>query len=119
MPSVARTPAPDHTRYSEAKLIECRRNILRYARSFAPAFARNQHRQVAVSPRALFKNKKWLGAHAVEGSGDGRGSMLFHSGMHLPTLAVIEGNSRLLRPFRSCLPFPGIGSFKCELEKMR
>ena len=53
-------------------LIEFRRNILRYARSFAPAFARNQHRQVAVSPRALFKNKKWLGAHAFEGSGDGR-----------------------------------------------
>jgi hypothetical protein len=39
---------------------------------FPPAFVRHQHRQVAVSLRALFKNKKWLGAHAVEGSGDGR-----------------------------------------------
>jgi hypothetical protein len=36
MPSVARTPAPDHPRYSEAELIECRRNISRYARSFLP-----------------------------------------------------------------------------------
>jgi len=72
MPPVARTPAPDHPRYSEAALIECRRNILRYADSFPPASARNQHRQVAVSLRALFKNKKWLGAHAVDGSGDGR-----------------------------------------------
>jgi hypothetical protein len=35
--------------YREAKLIECRRNLLRYARSFPPTFARNQHRQVAVS----------------------------------------------------------------------
>jgi hypothetical protein len=36
-----------------------------------PAFARNQHGQIAVSLRALFNNKKRLGAHAVEGSGDG------------------------------------------------
>ena len=48
MPSVARTPALDHRRDSEAELIECRR--------------------VAASLCALFKNKKWLGAHAVEGS---------------------------------------------------
>ena len=112
MPSVARTPAPDHTRYSEAKLIECRRNILRYARSFVPAFARNQHRRVAASPRALFKNKKWLGAHAVEGSGGRPWIDAISLGMHLPTQVVMEGNIRLSRPFRSCLPFAGIGSFK-------
>jgi hypothetical protein len=70
MPSVARTLAPDHPRYSNAGLVEYRRNILRYARSFPPGSERNQHRQVALSLRALFKNKKWLDAHTVEGSGD-------------------------------------------------
>jgi len=30
---------------------------------------RNHHRQVALLFRALFKNKKWLAAHTVEGSG--------------------------------------------------
>jgi len=67
MPSVARTLALDHP-----ELIECRRNILRYARSFPPGSEPNQHRQVALSLRALFKNKGWLGAHTVEGSGDSR-----------------------------------------------
>jgi hypothetical protein len=113
MPSVARTPAPDHTRYCEAKLIECRRNILRYARSFA----RNQHRLVAASLRALFKNKKWLGAHAVEGSSGRPWIDAISLGMHLPTQVEMEGNIRLLRPFRSCLPFAGIGSFKCDWKK--
>lgn len=70
MPSVARTLAPDHPLYSNAELVEYRRNILRYARSFPPGSERNQHRQVALSLRALFKNKKWLDAHTVEGSGD-------------------------------------------------
>jgi hypothetical protein len=70
MPSVARTLAPDHPLYSKAELVEYRCNILRYARSFPPGSERNQHRQVALSLRALFKNKKWLDAHTVEGSGD-------------------------------------------------
>ena len=61
MPSVARTLALDHPLYSKAELIEYRRNILRYARSFPPGSERNQHRQVALSLRALFKNKGWLG----------------------------------------------------------
>jgi hypothetical protein len=29
-------------------------------------------RRVALSLRALFENKGWLGAHTVEGSGDSR-----------------------------------------------
>jgi hypothetical protein len=70
MPSVARRVAFDHLLYSKAELIEYRRNILRYARSFPPGSERNQHRQVALSLRALFKNRKWLDAHTVEGSGD-------------------------------------------------
>jgi hypothetical protein len=67
MPSVARTFVQDHPLYSKAELIEHRRNILRYARVFPPGPERNQHRQIALSLRGLFKNQKWLDAHTVEG----------------------------------------------------
>jgi hypothetical protein len=64
MPSVARSLAQERPLYRMAELIEHRRNILRYARAFPPGSERNQHRQVALSLRALFKNEKWLDAHA-------------------------------------------------------
>ena len=70
MPSVARSLAQDLPRYSMTELIEHRRNILRYARVFPPGPERNQHRQIALSLRGLFKNQKWLDAHTVEGSGE-------------------------------------------------
>jgi hypothetical protein len=66
MPSVARTLALDLPFYSKAELTEYRRNILRYARSFPPGPERNQHRQIALSLRSLFKNEKWLAAHTVD-----------------------------------------------------
>jgi hypothetical protein len=66
MPSVARTFAADHPLYSEAELIEQRRNILRFARSFPPGPERNQHRQIARSLRALFKRREWLEAHVLK-----------------------------------------------------
>jgi hypothetical protein len=69
MPSVARELLLEPTRYSKAELIEHRRNILRYARSFPPGSERNHHRQVELLFRALFKNKDWLDTHTVEGSG--------------------------------------------------
>jgi hypothetical protein len=69
MPSVADTLTLVLPRYSNAELIELRRNILRYARSFPPGPERNQHRQIALSLRGLFKNRKWLDAHTVEGAG--------------------------------------------------
>jgi len=69
MPSLARALAPDHPRYSKADLIEHRRSILRRARLLPPGPKRNQHRQVALLFRALFKNKNWLDTHTVEGSG--------------------------------------------------
>ena len=66
MPSVARTLAPDHPLYSNAELIEHRRNILRYARTFPPGPERNQHRQVALSLRTLFKDREWREANILK-----------------------------------------------------
>jgi hypothetical protein len=67
MPSVARElPTVDCPRYTQAELMECRRNILRYARLFPPGPQRDQHRRIALSLRTLFRNAKWLSAH-VEG----------------------------------------------------
>jgi hypothetical protein len=66
MPNAARTLALDPSLYSKAELIEHRRNILRYARSFPPGPERNQHRQVALSLRTLFKNTKWMDAHTFD-----------------------------------------------------
>ena len=45
------------------ELTELRRNTLRYARSFPPGDERNQHRQLAVLLRALFKGEKWRRDH--------------------------------------------------------
>ena len=49
--------------YSLDELGRLRRNLLRYARSFPPGDERNQHRQVAVRLRLLFKNENWLRDH--------------------------------------------------------
>jgi hypothetical protein len=59
----------DQPLYLTADLIEHRRNILRYARSFPPGSERNNHRKVALLFRALFNNKDWLDTHTIEGSG--------------------------------------------------
>jgi hypothetical protein len=66
MPSVARTLVLDQPLYSKAELVEHRRNILRYARSFPPGAERNQHRQIAHSLRALFRDSEWLQAHVLK-----------------------------------------------------
>ena len=49
--------------YTLDELTELRRNTLRYARSFPTGDERNQHRQLAVSLRTLFKGEKWLRDH--------------------------------------------------------
>jgi hypothetical protein len=54
--------------YSITELVELRRQMLRFSRSIPPGPERNQHRQIAMSLHALFKNKKWLDAHTIEGS---------------------------------------------------
>jgi hypothetical protein len=71
MPSVA--TALDHSDdpplYTKAELIDLRRTMLLYARFFPPGHERNQHRQVALSLRRLYENKKWLDAHTAESAG--------------------------------------------------
>jgi hypothetical protein len=54
--------------YSLDELTELRRNVLRYARTFLPGHECNQHLQVAVSLRALFKGEKWQRDHTLEGA---------------------------------------------------
>jgi hypothetical protein len=58
---------PNHPLYCLDELIEKRRIILRYARAFPPGAERNQHRQIAVSLRALFRNKNWLANNTNQG----------------------------------------------------
>ena len=66
MPSPNRKPKPDGRR-GIAYFIQMRRNVLRYARMFPPGGERNQHRQIALSLRALFRNKTWLESHTLDG----------------------------------------------------
>jgi hypothetical protein len=56
-------PFADRLLYSLDELTELRRTMLRYARSFPPGSQRNQHLQIAVSLRRLFRNEKWLRDH--------------------------------------------------------
>jgi hypothetical protein len=67
MPSVHRLPTFEQ-RHSIAEFIQIRRGMLRGARSLPPGADRNQRRQIALSLRALFKNKDWLDAHTWEGA---------------------------------------------------
>jgi len=68
MPSPNRKPEPESdSRRGMAYFVEMRRNVLRYARTFRPGTERNQHRQIALSLRTLFKNKTWLESHTLDG----------------------------------------------------
>jgi hypothetical protein len=66
MPSLAHASALEHQFYDKTELIEHRRNILRYARSFPPGPERNQHRQIARSLRTLFRNEAWREANVLK-----------------------------------------------------
>jgi hypothetical protein len=68
MPSLAHALALEHQFYDEMELVEHRRNILRYARSFPPGPERNQHRQIARSLRTLFRNRVWREANVLKDS---------------------------------------------------
>jgi hypothetical protein len=65
MPSTNRQPVQE-SRYSIAELIELRRTMLRFARSIPPGPERNQHLQIAICLRRLFKDKAWFDAHVIE-----------------------------------------------------
>lgn len=54
--------------FSLDELTGLRRNMLRYARSFPPGDERNEHLQVAVSLRRLFRNEKWRDSHTIKES---------------------------------------------------
>jgi len=60
--------------YSLDELLELRRNLLRYARTFPPGYERNQHLQVAVALPALFKGEKWRRRCELCGRANGRPS---------------------------------------------
>jgi hypothetical protein len=68
MPPALRESIENYPRYSMAELTELRRTMLRFSRSIPPGSERNQHLQIAISLRRLFKNKARLDAHTVEGS---------------------------------------------------
>jgi hypothetical protein len=68
MPSPQLKLLDDHTRYSHGQLVQLRRTMLRFSRSIPPGSERNQHLQIAISLRRLFKNKAWLAAHTAKGS---------------------------------------------------
>jgi hypothetical protein len=55
----------EHPLYTTDDLWAIRRGVLLYARSFLTGPERNQHRQIALSVRGLFKNEKWLNQHAI------------------------------------------------------
>lgn len=58
---------PNHPLYCLDDLVDKRRNILRYARTFPPGTERNRHRQVAGALRVLFRNKNWLATNTNRG----------------------------------------------------
>jgi hypothetical protein len=73
MPQANQMPSFEQ-RYRIVELAQLRRQFLQYSRSVPPGPERNQHLQIAVSLRRLFKDKEWLDAHTVESSLSGNGS---------------------------------------------
>jgi hypothetical protein len=52
-------------RYSATELADLGRASILLARSLPLGAERNQHRQIALSLRALFRSEKWLGANGL------------------------------------------------------
>jgi hypothetical protein len=67
MPPLPRKQTDDH-RYTMPHLINLRRQMLRFARSYPPGPERNGRRQIAASLRSLLKKQAWLVANTIEGS---------------------------------------------------
>ncbi len=66
MPSPNRIPDPEPLYWMD-DLKVLRRDMLLYARSFPSGPERNQHRQIALSMRRLFKNQQWVDVHMLDG----------------------------------------------------
>jgi hypothetical protein len=66
MPSVVGLSTREHSLIEIDELSALRRDILRCARYNPPGPERNQHRQIALSLRSLFHNKKWRHDHILE-----------------------------------------------------
>jgi hypothetical protein len=66
MPQVNQMPTFEQ-RYRIVELAQLRRQMLQYSRTVPPGPERNQHLQIAISLRRLFKDRAWLDAHTVEG----------------------------------------------------
>jgi hypothetical protein len=66
MPSVVRLSTREHSLFKIDEPGALRRRILRCARHRPLGSERNQHRQIALSLRSLFDNKKWRHAHILE-----------------------------------------------------
>jgi hypothetical protein len=66
MPLASHQPVDESPRYTFAELVEMRRQLLRYARSFPPGSERNRHRQVELSIRRLFQSEAWLSTHTIK-----------------------------------------------------
>ena len=64
MSSIERRSAPPQL-YTTQELHDLRRSVVRFARTFPCGPERNQHRQIALSLRALFKNDAWLENHVI------------------------------------------------------
>jgi hypothetical protein len=66
MTSRQRRLVDDQTRFTNSQLLQLRRQMLRYARSWPRGSSeRYQRRQTAASLRSLFSNEEWLDAHTV------------------------------------------------------
>jgi hypothetical protein len=66
MPPLQLNLLDDQTRFTNSQLLQLRRQMLRYARSWPRGSSeRNQRRQTAASLRSLFGNEEWLDAHTV------------------------------------------------------
>ena len=65
MPSANRQPVEER-RYTMAELIGLRRTMLLFSRSIPPGSERNQHLQIAISLRRLFRSKAWLGVDTTK-----------------------------------------------------
>jgi hypothetical protein len=66
--------------FTMTELYELRRVIIRLARSIPPGPARNEHRKIATSMRALLRDERWLAVHTVRGGKNAISHERFNTG---------------------------------------